>query len=1207
MSSGRPTPDGESHSERLVRVEEIYHATVALRPAERAQALSELCGDDADLELEVRSLLESHDASLDFLGTPVLDEERWVRDVDGARAELRDGAIEPHVRGAVQSLHHEDCPRQIGRYRVVRELGRGGTGIVYEAVDPSLARSVALKVLSGDVGPEEFARFAREARTLAALDHPNVASVYSFESAHSTSHFYTMELVRGRTLAQLLAEEVPPILEALRIAQQIARGVEAAHAASVVQRDLKPSNVMITDDGSVRVVDFSIAREIDDHPRVGTASGTPGYMSPEQIAGHATDTRTDVWAFGCVLHELVSGERAIPGSTPHERLTQTSQFDLRLDASAVGDRLVAIVGDCLKPTVDARFGSMTKLRRAIEAEIAARELPRLDRARRRSSARHLIPRPVTSFVGRDRELSTLASLVEDHAVVTLTGAAGCGKTRLAVEFADGVTDRFEGGVVFVELAPLGDSSRLPQTLLNALGQAEQPDRDPEETAISSLRDRSALLVLDNCEHLLNDVRRVLTRIVQECPSVTVLATSRQHLGVEGERPYRVSPLAVPDAASDPLTRSAAVELFVDRTRAFDAEYRLTAANAAVITEICRRLDGIPLAIELAAARTRMMSVDEICAGLDRRFRLLFAESPKRVAHHQTLQALVDWSYEILGPTERILLRRLSVFVGGWTLALAEEVCGWDGIAPADILGLHASLVDKSLIEVDAAPEGASGTTRYWLLETVRAYASEKACEAGEEDALIGRHLQAITQLATDHADRLYGEEIALLLPILGAEQGNFRKGLRPRPDDLPARTRMRARLADRLFRFFWLRNEWTEGRTSFETLLALDALQPPDSTRSRGLSVAGTFASQQSDFDAAERYHRESLTISRSIEDREGIGRSLHDLSKIYVHRGETERAEESLLASLQEFRALDDPRRMAVVLNNLGMLASDRCDSAATLRYYGESLKLAERVGYVPGIMDLKNNLGNEYMRLGETARAEQLFEESLNLAIELDNRWTCAIIRKNLADVLLSRGDIVRARDLLLSSLGVVREINYGLGIASALVSLSSLELDAGQFQLARTYAEEASDVASEHGLGLERAEASECLGVIVIMDGCDLVRGGALLHDALNGYASLDLPLWVVRSLPNFAQLCRRAGQATTAVAFVAASASLSTGLGFNPAVRESPRTRELTEELRNTLGDDAFQRAWAQGSEWTLEEATDVARRVVSDLSPEPPSQ
>ncbi len=475
---------------------------------------------------------------------------------------------------------------------------------------------------------------------------------------------------------------------------------------------------------------------------------------------------------------------------------------------------------------------------------------------------HNLPVPLTSFIGRQRELVGLAEVLPSTRLLTLTGIGGCGKTRLALEAARQALDGFPDGVWFADLSPLAEPALVPHSVASVLDVRQAPARSMVETLSDRLRPRRMLLVLDNCEHVITAAADLAGTLLRAAPGLTILATSREALGVPGERTWQVRPLGLPDphrpAAAGELAQYEAVQLLVERAAAVDAGFTITAENAGTVAEVCRRLDGIPLAIELAAARLKVLSIEQIHARLDDRFRLL-ARVDRTPGRQRTLEAAVDWSYELLVDGERQLLRRLSAFVGGWTLEGAEHVCAGGGIAGEDVLDLMSRLVDKSLVMVDADVEG---RRRYRYLEAVRQYAWERLGESGEADAVRARHFEFFLELARRAEPELTKAEQLRWLDHLHLEHDNLRAALEwqlasdhPGPDGLE--------LAARLHWLWLKRAHIAEGQRWLERALARSHAASP-ARRAQALLALGSLVFMQGDFERAQSLLEESVALARS-------------------------------------------------------------------------------------------------------------------------------------------------------------------------------------------------------------------------------------------------------------------------------------------------------------------------------------------------------
>jgi predicted ATPase len=452
-------------------------------------------------------------------------------------------------------------------------------------------------------------------------------------------------------------------------------------------------------------------------------------------------------------------------------------------------------------------------------------------------APHNLPSELSSFVGREKELSEVKRLLADTRLLTLTGSGGCGKTRLALAAATDLLEEFEEGVWMVELAPLADPALVPQAVASTLGVREQPGRSPTETLSDYLSSKQVLLVLDNCEHLIEACAVLAEALLHSCPELRILATSREALGITGEVAWLVPSLSLPDLRHLPeiesLPRYESARLFVERTTAVKPTFALTERNATAVAQVCYRLDGIPLAIELAAARAKVLSVEQISERLDDCFRLLAAGSRTAMPRHRTLHATMDWSHDLLPDEEQTLFRRLSVFAGGFTLEAAESVCAGKDLQRDEVLELLSHLVDKSLV---VAWER-DGEVRYRLLEMVRQYGREKLDESGEEAEVRRRHAAFFLGLAERVEPELQGPGQVERLDELERENGNLRVVMSW------ALSKGEAGIAGRLgwvlWRYWFLHGHQGEGRRWMEVLLERDI--PPD-LRVRVATVASVMA-----------------------------------------------------------------------------------------------------------------------------------------------------------------------------------------------------------------------------------------------------------------------------------------------------------------------------------------------------------------------------
>ncbi len=632
--------------------------------------------------------------------------------------------------------------------------------------------------------------------------------------------------------------------------------------------------------------------------------------------------------------------------------------------------------------------------------------------------------PLTSFIGRKRELAEVKALLSRTRLLTLTGVGGCGKTRLALQVATDLAaeaTRFPHGVVWVELAALSDPALVPQAVAAALEIREARDEPLVETLCRALQGRRLLLVLDNCEHVLAACAQLAEALLRACPRLQILATSREPLGIMGENAWLVPSLSLPDAgrmANDEghmlsdhssfvvrLASSEAVQLFVERAAAVRADFALTPENAAAVAQICWRLDGLPLALELAAARVRVLTVGQVAARLDDRFNLLTAGNRTAlIPRHQTLRAAMDWSYNLLSEPERVVFRRLAVFAGGFTLEAAEAVCATD-----QVLELLARLVDKSLVMAELhEPEGA----RYRLLETIRQYAWEQLQASGEGDELQQRHAAYYLALAETARPALGGPQGPAWLDRLEEEHDNLRAALGWSLDDGDAE--MGLRLAVALAIFWRAHNHHREGHIWMTRALERNPAAP-SAVRAEALRSAGRIACGQGHYAVARSLLEQSLALAQALEDQLAVAAALYELGIVAYSQRDDGTARALLDESLARQRQLHDQPGMVRTLNALGELARVVGDDAQAEALYHEGLGISRELGDVYGLSLQLANLGYLALHRGDEAGAAPLFEESLNLAQKRGDRTQIALCLAGLAGVAGAQGWAVRAARLL------------------------------------------------------------------------------------------------------------------------------------------------------------------------------------------------
>jgi predicted ATPase/DNA-binding winged helix-turn-helix (wHTH) protein/Tfp pilus assembly protein PilF len=645
-----------------------------------------------------------------------------------------------------------------------------------------------------------------------------------------------------------------------------------------------------------------------------------------------------------------------------------------------------------------------------------------------------LPQVLTSFVGREREIAEIKRLLPTTRLLTLTGTGGIGKTRLAVQAAAEVLDAYRDGVWFVDLAPLTDPSLVPNALAQVLGVKESAGQPLLRTLCDHLRAKELLLVLDNCEHLLGASADLVDALLRDTAQVNVVATSRESLRVAAERTYPLNVLPLPDpkTAVASIARSDAVQLFVDRARQYRPHFDLQEQRAGAVAAICVQLDGIPLALELAAARVAVLPVEQIVRLLDQRFRLLTSGN-RELPRHQTLRAMLDWSYELLDEPEQQLFAKLSVFAGGWTIAAAEAIGAGESIAKDDVVYLLIALIEKSLVVADEDGD------RYRMLETVREYARDRLTESGSAEVVRERHRDFFLALAERAEPKLLNADQAEWLRRLEVEHGNLRAAIHWSLAEAGSGGALR--LCGALQQFWWMRGYLMEGREWCTRALDRPDVERRTPERAKALNGAGTLAYMQSDYSAARDYYEESLALRRYLDDRSGMAAALNNLGLVACEQGDLATAKSLIEQSLPMVRELGDRSRIAAALSNLGMVALTQRDFILAQAQCEESMVIYRELGDQSGVATSLSNLGNVASGLGDNSTARTLQNESLAIRRDLDDRWGIATCLTNLGNLASNDGDYASARTMFEDNLAIARDLGEIQGIVFALGGLAGV----------------------------------------------------------------------------------------------------------------------------------------------------------------------
>ncbi len=998
--------------ERWQQIERVVQRALDREEAARETYLDEACAGDPQLREEVEALLGFDRKAESFLDAPAVE---W------AGVELGDEGM---------------VGRVIGAYRIEALLGEGGMGAVYRARDERLGRAVAIKAMreSGDRGL--LRRFTQEARLASALNHPNIVTVYDLLETDGAPLLVT-EYVEGGSLRARIGDGMKTE-DAVEVARQVASALGAAHGAGIVHRDVKPENVMVRADGLVKVLDFGIAKPIEgawpggvgvrgDEQEIatdvmtapGVMVGTVSYMSPEQARGESVDGRTDVWGLGVMLYEMVAGHRPFRGASRVDVLAAVMTKDPEPVESMPG-ALADVVGRALRKRADERYATAAEMAEALDGlkgtlankgETDGGEGTTAKYAvatKEQTAAPTNLPAEREALIGRDRERRAVVEELRQTRLLTVTGPGGTGKTRLAADAGRALLHEFEDGVYFVELAAIRDPGLVASAVAQVLG-VKEGSGSLEETLALFLGEREVLLVLDNFEQVV-EAGPLVARLLASAPRVKLLVTSRERLHVSAEREFALSPLSLPPdggaATSQELESFGAVALFVERARVVRPDFALDAqseANRGAVAEICRRLDGLPLAIELAAARMRLLTPETLLGRLDRQLKLLTGGARDLPERQQTMRAAIAWSYDLLEEDERRLFEWLSVFSGGWTLEAAEALD-----ADSDVLELLTQLADKSLVVVESRGED----VRYRMLETIRQFAAEQLSGSGKEAKARAAHGAWLLEFAAGRAREHRGQEQTLWFATLDRELENFRAALEwsEGGSDTPE---IALRLLTAMGPYWEARGRWSEGRERLERALAVSR-DLSSQARATALYYLGGLARWQSDHERARELVAESLEMYRKLDDRTGAGMALGELGGITARLGDVEAADAMLREGLAEYDRPEDTSVRASLLVKLGGVAYDRKAFDEYTACHEEALTLSRQLGNRGQVAAQLYNLGILAELRGEWDRAAELLEEGLALAREVDERPLVARMIHYLGKVAGGKGEYGRAAAL-------------------------------------------------------------------------------------------------------------------------------------------------------------------------------------------------
>lgn len=807
-----------------------------------------------------------------------------------------------------------------------------------------------------------------------------------------------------------------------------------------------------------------------------------------------------------------------------------------------------------------------------------------------SSASNLLtnlPASLTSFIGREKEQAEIFKLISKYRLVTLVGPGGVGKTRLSLKVGEQALGDYAHGTWVVEFAPVLDPLLVPRTTAIAIGLRDEPQRPVIDMLSDYLREKKLLIILDNCEHLLDACAQLADTLLKNCLNLKILATSREALGILGEASYRVPSLGLPDRQQviEKFRDYESVRLFEERAQLAQMDFLLTMENASAVAKICTQLDGIPLAIELAAARVNMFSIEQIAVRLQESFNVLTTGNRTALPRHQTLQAAIDWSYNLLSPAEQTLFRRLSVFVNGWTLDAAESICADLDIKSKDILDLLDQLIKKSLVNTEAIQY----VTRYRMLETIRQYANERLVESGEKDALRAKHLEYFLKLVETAAPHLIRPEQLEWLAKLDADYENLRLALEwalSRETAEPSQD-----LCGALCWFWEIRCYWLEGLNWVKRALAKpyhNESKSENATRARALYTYAQLEWQLGNFEQMLSPAQESLALASEASDKRDIAIARFCVGNALRLRGGDDELAHSLLEqSFAEFQALDEPfwqTQAFIYLSSpsqakvrrrleLARAAGERLSLADALADYAEWLlrinRIQEATNYAEESDRLYKQIGSSNtsvnpLLFAEIAWSNGDFEKARSLYMELQERFSLlgerfwkARCMENLGRLAMEEGNLHEAQVYLEQALIMKREVEYKPVIASCLLYLSNLFYLQGNLEKFKQNFRESLSFRNY----LDKFQKASILLIIL----------GSLYLQKPESVAQLSGAIDLYQGNSDFA---------------------------FRPLDKRYAHRAET--HARKSLGDVAFEAAFAEGQEMSLDEALDLALKTVKEM-------
>ncbi len=1018
------------------KVKEILQSALERSPDEREQFLDKVCGDDESLRREVGTLFASLENVGNFMEQPAI----------GAVAEM-----------FVSAENKLQISESLNHYKILLHLGAGGMGEVYLAEDTRLNRFVALKLLPTSLSYDQNAnhRLLREAQAASTLDHPHICQIHEIAEADGRS-FIVMQFCEGETLAEKLNRKTLNLYETLNLAIQIADALANAHSHHVIHRDIKPANIMVNNQGQAKILDFGLAKIIPENLNVESEAetnqllsaaniiiGTPPYMSPEQLRGKPQDARTDIFSFGVVLYEMLSGKQVFCRESLAETISAVLNYEPPI-AKALADappELQRIVQKSLAKDKDDRYQTakdllvdLKKLQKRLEFEAElehssppnkqAEDKTQIFKAEIPKETPTLAPnnltRNLSPIVGREKEIAEIKNLLlqKNLRLLTITGVGGVGKTMLARVVAQRLRNDFDE-VLFVELAAVADAELVASTIAKPLGIKEAGGKPILEALKDNLRQRRMLLILDNFEQLISAAPQI-TELLAAARNLKILITSRVLLHISAGKEFVVPPLAVPardlfkdyppagaggSDLLDELSNYEAIRLFIERARNAKPSFDLTEENAGDVAEICTRLDGLPLAIELAAARIKILSPRAILAKLENSLKLLAGGASDLDARHQTMRGAIEWSYDLLNEAEKTLFRRLAVFAGGFTFEAAESVVGENAVESekaisddkavenkdkqlttdhrpptTDILDLITSLIEQNLL---VSKEQANGDARFYLLEVIKEFALEMLEQSSEREQMRRRHAEYFLALGERAEPFLQAAQSADWLNRLEEEHDNLRVALHwaMRGD-----AELGQRLSGAIWRFWWLHGHIREGCEQLGAFLS-HRKAADKAARLKMLLGAGFLNRLRANFALTRSFAEEAVALARETGDKKSGAFASYQLATLALDDEDFNLAGDLFEKGLLLAKDSGDRQILALLLNGLGELARSRADYAPAGDFYRQALAINREIGDLARQVTNLVNLGATAISQKDLKAAGEFYRDGLQISSKLSD----------------------------------------------------------------------------------------------------------------------------------------------------------------------------------------------------------------------------